>query len=461
MISAPHTTEQLVEGRDELKPILDGVQQLPDDRREALIMRFALGMDNREIARALGPLRRRDQGAASTARSSSSRRSSPSGTPTAPTGRRERVSSGTANFEAPAARGARRRSSRPRTWSSGSRGRSMSITELAADELEAWELSAMRDPRNWVAPRGRVVVGGAAGTALVVLRVRGAPPASASSSRSSLLDLAERTLQRHRRRGAARIAASATASAAAPSALVAAAAAARLCSQMATCYRHPSRETGVSCSNCGRPICPDCMTPTPGRHALPGVRRADAPRSSACATAPALPRVTYALIAINVIVFLAETAAGARCSAAASHGTVVSTKASLYGRSIDPAQPRVLAARHRRLPARRTSSTSRFNMYLLYLLGPMLEPAIGTRASPRSTSPRCWPARSARCCSQPDAEPRRLRRVLRADGRAVVELRARRHQRLADRASAALILINLVFSASASPTSRSAPTSAA
>ena len=30
------------------------MQQLPDDRREALIMRFALGMDNREIARALG-----------------------------------------------------------------------------------------------------------------------------------------------------------------------------------------------------------------------------------------------------------------------------------------------------------------------------------------------------------------------------------------------------------------------
>ena len=30
-----------------------------------------------------------------------------------------------------------------------------------------------------------------------------------------------------------------------------------------TCYRHPNRETGVACSNCGRPICPDCMTPTP------------------------------------------------------------------------------------------------------------------------------------------------------------------------------------------------------
>lgn len=54
ILSAPHTTEDLVEGRDELKRILEGVQQLPDDRREALIMRFALGMDNREIARALG-----------------------------------------------------------------------------------------------------------------------------------------------------------------------------------------------------------------------------------------------------------------------------------------------------------------------------------------------------------------------------------------------------------------------
>ena len=54
VISAPHDTEALVEGREELTAILDGVQKLPDDRREALIMRFALGMDNREIARAMG-----------------------------------------------------------------------------------------------------------------------------------------------------------------------------------------------------------------------------------------------------------------------------------------------------------------------------------------------------------------------------------------------------------------------
>jgi len=53
-ISAPHDTEALVEGRDELQRVLEGVNDQPDDRREALIMRFALGMDNREIARALG-----------------------------------------------------------------------------------------------------------------------------------------------------------------------------------------------------------------------------------------------------------------------------------------------------------------------------------------------------------------------------------------------------------------------
>ena len=54
LLSATHTTEDLVEGRDELARILEGVKELPVDRREALIMRFALGMDNREIARTMG-----------------------------------------------------------------------------------------------------------------------------------------------------------------------------------------------------------------------------------------------------------------------------------------------------------------------------------------------------------------------------------------------------------------------
>jgi RNA polymerase sigma-70 factor, ECF subfamily len=52
-ISAPHSTEEVAEGRAEVQEVLAGVANLPDDRREALIMRFALDMDNREIARAL------------------------------------------------------------------------------------------------------------------------------------------------------------------------------------------------------------------------------------------------------------------------------------------------------------------------------------------------------------------------------------------------------------------------
>ncbi len=46
------------------------------------------------------------------------------------------------------------------------------LTELAAEELESWELSSMRDPRNWVRPVVAVAVGSAAGAGLVVLRVR-------------------------------------------------------------------------------------------------------------------------------------------------------------------------------------------------------------------------------------------------------------------------------------------------
>ncbi|HEU4705661.1 MAG TPA: RNA polymerase sigma factor [Solirubrobacterales bacterium] len=53
-IAARHDTEEIAEGREELRQVMAHLDHLPDDRREALIMRFALGMDNREIARALG-----------------------------------------------------------------------------------------------------------------------------------------------------------------------------------------------------------------------------------------------------------------------------------------------------------------------------------------------------------------------------------------------------------------------
>ncbi len=82
-----------------------------------------------------------------------------------------------------------------------------------------------------------------------------------------------------------------------------------------TCYRHPDRETGVSCSSCGRPICPDCMTPTPVGMRCPEcmqqrtkvVRNPHGPRRAASGRRfPA----TFVLIAINVVAYLVEIAGG-------------------------------------------------------------------------------------------------------------------------------------------------------
>ena len=66
---------------------------------------------------------------------------------------------------------------------------------------------------------------------------------------------------------------------------------------MATCYRHPDRETGVSCSNCGRPICPDCMTPTPVGMRCPECSRERTPVRNDGVAATAHPVLTYVLIA--------------------------------------------------------------------------------------------------------------------------------------------------------------------
>jgi hypothetical protein len=68
----------------------------------------------------------------------------------------------------------------------------VNLTELAQDELEAWELSAMRNPRNWVRPAAAAVIGASAGAALVVLRVR-ARHRSRKQQSGSLLELAQRT----------------------------------------------------------------------------------------------------------------------------------------------------------------------------------------------------------------------------------------------------------------------------
>src|SRR3954451_2792784 len=51
-----------------------------------------------------------------------------------------------------------------------------SIVELAADVLDAWELDAIKNPRNWpraaVGPAAAVVIGGGAAVGLVLLRTQ-------------------------------------------------------------------------------------------------------------------------------------------------------------------------------------------------------------------------------------------------------------------------------------------------
>jgi membrane associated rhomboid family serine protease len=84
------------------------------------------------------------------------------------------------------------------------------------------------------------------------------------------------------------------------------------------CYRHPDRETRVSCAECGRGICPDCMTFGPvgircPEHASTGGRQAAPKRAARRASARlslAGPFVTQALIAINVGVYLFELLLG-------------------------------------------------------------------------------------------------------------------------------------------------------
>jgi membrane associated rhomboid family serine protease len=83
---------------------------------------------------------------------------------------------------------------------------------------------------------------------------------------------------------------------------------------MATCYRHPDRETGLSCSECGRPICTDCMTVAPVGIRCPehsgAARSVHGVRATTRVLSHSGSYVTRILIAVNVGVYLLELAGG-------------------------------------------------------------------------------------------------------------------------------------------------------
>ena len=144
-----------------------------------------------------------------------------------------------------------------------------------------------------------------------------------------------------------------------------------------TCYRHPDRETGVSCSSCGRPICPDCMTPTPVGMRCPECmqQRTRVVRNPTGTPGQlgAFP-ATMALIAINVVVFLVEIAGGAGGVGSLSPQRIYDL-GGLFG-------PAVAAGDWWRLIASGFVHVNllhiAFNMLLLFLLGRLLEPSLGT-----------------------------------------------------------------------------------
>jgi membrane associated rhomboid family serine protease len=143
---------------------------------------------------------------------------------------------------------------------------------------------------------------------------------------------------------------------------------------MATCYRHPSRETGVSCSNCGKPICPDCMTATPV-----GMRCPDcAGRRQRVQTLRSMhvdPIATYVLIGINVLLFIGAGAGGSVLTGGGTGGSRVFNDLALWGPAIDIGHDywRLITAGFLHSGLLHIG----FNMYILYWLGTMLEPALG------------------------------------------------------------------------------------
>jgi membrane associated rhomboid family serine protease len=140
-----------------------------------------------------------------------------------------------------------------------------------------------------------------------------------------------------------------------------------------TCYRHPNRETGVRCSNCGRPICPDCMTSTPVGMRCPECAR-QRTRARGISSATNEPVLTYILIGICVAAFIGEVAGGASATGSGFGGSRVFEEGALRGSDVANGDYwRVVTAGFLHAGFFHLF----FNMFSLWILGSMLEPAIG------------------------------------------------------------------------------------
>ncbi len=143
---------------------------------------------------------------------------------------------------------------------------------------------------------------------------------------------------------------------------------------METCYRHPSRETGVACSNCGRPICPECMTSTPVGMRCPecASQKTKVRSGPGAFAATGAPIATYVLIALNVIGFLIEIGAGS--GGVTTAGNSVVSDGGINGPAIANGDYwRLLTGGFLHAGLLHIG----LNMYVLYVAGTILEPGIG------------------------------------------------------------------------------------
>ena len=143
---------------------------------------------------------------------------------------------------------------------------------------------------------------------------------------------------------------------------------------MEACYRHPNRETGVRCSNCERPICPDCMTTTPVGMRCPECANQTHPRPHDQERLGDEPILTYILIGINVAVALGALLGGASATGGGIGGSTLLQDGSV-------SRPEIADGEYWRLVTAGFLHAGffhlLFNMFSLYILGGLLEPAVG------------------------------------------------------------------------------------
>jgi membrane associated rhomboid family serine protease len=141
---------------------------------------------------------------------------------------------------------------------------------------------------------------------------------------------------------------------------------------MAVCYRHSDRETNVSCASCDRPICPDCMTVTPVGMRCPECAQERTRVTSGVGAGGVEAPVTFSLIGICVLGFFAVLAGGGDLGRG---GGSVTAEGGLFG-------PLVADGQVYRIVTSGFLHAGIFhlgvNMLVLFILGRLLEPAIGS-----------------------------------------------------------------------------------